>query len=56
LAGSRSQCLCDLAIQVRVAVRFICKGVEDAKLFRPKFDRLPFHGPFFIQRERLSRL
>src|SRR5215831_2420825 len=52
--GSRSQCLRDLTSQVGIAAAFICEGVEDAELPRPKLDRIPFQGPFFIQRERLS--
>jgi len=39
---------------VRIPARFICKGIEDAELARPEFDRVPFQGRFFIQRERLS--
>src|ERR1700730_17333151 len=53
-AGPRSQCLRDLASQVGIAARFICRGVEDAKLPRPELERIPFQCPFFIQSEWLA--
>src|SRR6267142_546705 len=46
----------EFASQVRIPARLICKGVEDAELSRPEFDRVPFQGRFFVLRERLSRL
>src|SRR6266849_8530329 len=52
--GPGRQRLRDLASQVGIAARFIGKGVEDAELPRPDLDRIPFQGPFFIQREWLS--
>ena len=54
--GPRPQRLRNLATQVGIATPFICKGVEDAELPRPKLDRIPFQGPIFIDREGLSRL
>src|SRR5262249_50192281 len=54
--GSRPQCLRNLASRVGIASPLICKGIENAELPRPKVDRIPFQGPFFIQRERLNEL
>src|SRR5580692_5964895 len=56
LVGPRTQGLCDLATQVGIAPPFICKGVEDTELRRPKLDRIPPQGPVFIESEGLSRL
>src|SRR5258708_3883904 len=53
-AGSLSQRLRDLAGQVGIAARFVLKGIENAELSRPEFDRIPFQRPFFILGEWLS--
>src|SRR6267142_967557 len=52
--GPSPQGLRNLASQVGIAARVICKGVEDAELPRSDLDRIPFQGRFFIQREWLS--
>src|SRR5258705_8418737 len=51
--GPSPQRLRNLASEVRIATRFICKGVEDPELPRPDLDRIPFQGRLFIQREWL---
>src|SRR5438445_5648950 len=50
LVGSRPQCLGNIATQVGIAARFICKGVEDPEPPRPELHPLPFQGPLFITR------
>src|SRR5580692_1888605 len=54
--GPRPQRLRNLTAQVSVAAPFVCKGIEDAELPRPKLDRIPFQRSTLIDREGLSRL